>query len=489
MKICELIYETECALTSESANIEVENIEYRMDRVKKGDLFFFIKGHNYDTKKLLAYAVSREPCAIVTEEWIENCQIPQIIVKSTRQALSFAYARKEGVDFKKLHFIGVTGTNGKTTTATMIYKILRNANKGVGFIGTGKILINNLCLCDNFYSMTTPDPHILYPTLRKMQENGCEYVVMEVSSHALALKKVSPITFDVGVYTNLSYEHMDFHKNMDNYTLAKKELFYNSKVGIFNIDDSYAEKIIKGTLCEKITVGAIYDCDINARRIENRNLKGLSYLYSSKNVNMLINLKLCGIYNVYNSLLAITTALHIGIDPAIIKRTLFDIESIEGRMEKVNEAPLVYIDYAHTERALENVLKMIKSNNTLGQKIILIFGCGGERDKTKRPKMAAVAEKYADFCIITEDNSRAESTCAIFKDILSGFSKEANRRVISNRKCAIEYALEIAKENDVILIVGKGHEKYIIDKNEYRNFDEKSIIKEALMRKREAVFK
>ncbi len=485
MKICELIYKNECKRAPEIENQEFENIEYRMDRVKENDLFFFIKGRKYDTAKLLSFVIAKKPCAIVTEEKIEDCEIPQIIVKSSRLALAYAYARKENVDLKKLRFIGITGTNGKTTTATMIYKILRAAKKSVGFIGTGKILINDTKITDNFYSMTTPDPDILYPALKKMQMSGCEYVVMEVSSHALELQKVAPIDFEYGIYTNLSSEHMDFHKNINNYLLAKKELFYKSKVGIFNIDDSLAEKIIADTSCRKITVGAVYGADVTARRIDNRGLMGISYIYSSRSASVSVNLRLAGIYNVYNSLLAMALAQDIGIELSIAKHALFDLDTIEGRMERVNDSPLIYIDYAHTEKALENVLKIVKNDKNIEQKVILIFGCGGERDKEKRHKMAEVAEKFADFSIITEDNSRFEETTEIFKDILSGFTKNANKRVIRDRKNAIEYAIKTAREKDILLIVGKGHERYIINKNEYRDFDEREIIKAALRSKNE----
>jgi UDP-N-acetylmuramoyl-L-alanyl-D-glutamate--2,6-diaminopimelate ligase len=380
--------------------------------------------------------------------------------------------------------VGITGTNGKTTTATILHKILLHSGVHTGFIGTGKILIGEKQISDKRYSMTTPDPHVLYKVIKEMETDGCRIIVMEVSSHALYFDKVAPIIFDIGVFTNFSSEHMDFHKNTENYFNAKLKLFTQCKNAIFNMDNKHCRTAYEKAECKKTAIGIIWDAPITAREIEMRGFSGSEYIYQDSKRIFKVKLRLGGAYNIYNSMLAIAAAIELGIAPCEAKKAVSKISEIDGRLEVVNDSVTVIIDYAHTEDALLNVLKFIKSNINMGQKLITVFGCGGERDKTKRPKMGKIAEEISDLVIVTTDNSRHEAESEIIKDILSGFKGTAKRKVITSRTAAIEYAILSANDGDVIAVIGKGHERYNIDKFGYSDFDERTIIYNAIKRRK-----
>ena len=362
----------------------------------------------------------------------------------------------------------------------MIRKILEYSGKSVGFIGTGKIEINGIRITDSAYSMTTPDPDLLYWAIKEMQNANIEYVVMEVSSHALYFDKVLPIPFELAVFTNFSREHLDFHQNIENYFGAKLKLFNQAKIGIFNLDDEYCRKAYRACNCEKFGIGIIYPADTVARNITLLGLGGSHYIYNDGTRLFKVRLKLAAPYNVYNSLLALKAAISVGIKPCIAKKGLEELLGVEGRLEIIRKDITVIIDYAHTEEAVENLLKFIYSLKIYGQKIITVFGCGGNRDPHKRPEIAKTSEKFADLSIVTTDNSRSEPEHEIIKNILSGFSDTKKRRVIKSRSAAIETAIKIANTNDIVVIFGKGHERYNIDKFGSHSFDEREIINKAL---------
>lgn len=482
MELEKIIYTGEYFSLSEVSRIEVDKITSSANEADEKTLFFLLPGIFHSSEKIIPFLLTRGPRAIVCEEFPEtvSTDIPIILCENARRLFAFASARFYRVNPEKMKLIGVTGTNGKTTTATMIARALKAEGERVGFIGTGRIEIDGEIITEKNYSMTTPDPPLLFSSLKKMEEEGCEAVVMEVSSHALALDKVAPLHFDIAVFTNLTGDHMDFHKNMESYREAKLKLFNQSTLGIFNADDEYTESLIRDSACRVIRVGAVWNSEIKARNIKDNGLLGTEYLYTAQNLSFIVKSKLIGIHNVYNSLLALTAAIAAGVRPCIAKKAISAIERIEGRGEVIHDEITVIIDYAHTTDAFACILKTAAYSREVGAKMITVFGCGGNREREKRPKMARLAEELSDFVIVTTDNSRNEPPSRIIKDIVGAMKKPEKRKIISDRKGAIAAAIAMAKSGDVVLIVGKGHEKYNIDKNGYHDFDERKIITDAL---------
>ena len=487
MAIKDIIYEEEYFSFSRVRELTFDKITSNAEDVDENSVFFLIKGVKFDTNRLIPKVISKSPVAIVAENFPDSIRtnIPIITVKNARRALALAYSRMCGIDYGKTKFIGVTGTNGKTTTATMLYHALLKDERRVGFIGTGKIIFCGNKYTDEKYKMTTPDPDFLYPTIKKMQDDGCEIIVMEVSSHALALEKCAPIPFEIAIFTNLSAEHLDFHKDMEEYREAKLKLFNNAKIGIFNADDAYTESMIRDSSCAVIRVGAVWDAEVVARRIEDRGLCGIGYLYSAQGLSFLVKSRMIGIYNVYNTMLALTAAIAFGVRPCIAKKAICELNTVEGRGEVIEDGITVVIDYAHTSAAFESILKTANRSRVEGASIIAVFGCGGERDKQKRPRMGEAAERLADLVIITTDNCRNESADDIINDILIGMSDKTKRRIIPDRSRAIEEAILSAKDGDIVLIIGKGHERYNIDRYGTHEFDERNIIASALKKRKE----
>lgn len=489
MKLEQIIYEEKFYSETSIEGIEIDNITTHADDITERTLFVMIKSIKFDVNKIISYILSKRPAAIICEYSmpISSDEIPVLKVADTRRILPYLYSRFYEIDYGKMRFAAVTGTNGKTTTATMLAHILTYSGKKVGFIGTGKIIANGKRLSDSKYSMTTPDPEKLYSVIKQMQNKGCDTVVMEVSSHALYFNKVLPIRFEASVFTNLSHEHLDFHGDMESYYQTKKKLFLQTKTGIFNIDDPYSKRCAEECLCNKTKVGIIYEGDVIARDVIMNGLLGSEYIYRDKKRLFKVRLNIGGAYNIYNSIMAITAAITMGVLPCVAKEALSKLKFIDGRLEKIEDDITVIIDYAHTEEALLNVLKTLNSTKKQGQKLITVFGCGGERDREKRPRMAKIAEELSDFIIVTTDNSRGEPVAEIISDILDGFTETRKRKVITSRKSAIKNAILTAHPGDFVAIIGKGHERYNIDKNGYHDFDERAIIKEALNERRDAL--
>lgn len=478
MKIKEIIYPDEYIYSTVPEDAEFSKITTTPSEADCESVLIIT-----NSKKEINLSQNNPPAAIICDmEAIIPEGFATVRVENSRIAAAFAYYRFARPDLSKMKIIGITGTNGKTSTASFTRHILSHCGYKVGFIGTGRIEIDGELISDSNYSMTTPDPSLLYNIMKEMEQKGCDAIVMEVSSHALALHKVAPICFDYALFTNLSPEHTDFHENMENYFRAKIKLFSQTKKAIFNIDDEYGRRAYEECACKKLGVGALWRRDAWVTSLQNNGLSGIAYIYNQKNFSFKLKLKTPGSYNVYNSLLAMTLCIDMGCKPCKVKEALEEIETIPGRFEIIKDEVTVIIDYAHTDCAFNNIMKDLhdaKGNSRLW----VIFGCGGERDRRKRPKMAEIAEKYADKIIVTTDNSRGEDPKDIISDIIRGF-KNTSYEINENRENAIKTAILSANKGDFVAIIGKGCEKYNIDSKGYHDFDEKAIVRAALEKRK-----
>ena len=473
MKLKDIIHKGEYVSSEIDFAENIDNITSEEALIGSGTLFVIANSNKIPKFKCKPLAVLCDRDAKIPAE------IPRIIVKEVRKMISRAFFRFHKIDLTKIKMIAITGTNGKTTTATLIKSILQHSGLKVGFIGTGKISVGDRVLSGESYSMTTPDPELLYKVLSIMQNERCDAIVMEASSHALALDKLEPLYFDYGVFTNFSSDHLDFHGTKEEYFLAKKKLFSQSKTAVLNIDEPSLRKLAQGFRGRLIRVGVLWRGEVYATQIESSVSEGIKYLYHGNNFIFITKLQISGIYNVYNSLLALAVCIDMGLKPKDAKLALSKISSIDGRFEIIKGRIKVIIDYAHTESAFENVMKNLVSLRKKDNTITVLFGCGGERDKKKRPKMAALAEKYADRIIVTSDNSRGENPKDIINDIKSGFTTD-KYEIIEDRQEAIIHSIKTSRDGDVVALIGKGAEKYNIDKDGYHHFDEKEIVSYAL---------
>ena len=462
-------------------DVDINRINYDSRKITTYDVFICIKGYATDGHKYIDKAIENGAKIIVIQDDIEikNNEITIIKSSDTRKALALMCANYYDKPSNKMKIIGVTGTNGKTTTAFMIKDILEANNKKVALIGT----IANYIGSEKIHTeRTTPESLELQELFFEMVNKGVEYCVMEVSSHSLELDRVYGVEFEVGIFTNLTRDHLDFHKTFENYYKAKFKLFDRSRIKIINIDDNYGKQVIKDL--EELKEDNIYSFSVK----DNSNFKAFNEEMGSRNIKFKVKLKIDeqfilnipGEYNIYNALGAIITCFKLGIDVSCIKDGI-EKAIVPGRCERVgNEYNLPYeiiIDYAHTPDGLENILKTAKAF-TKGR-LISIFGCGGDRDKVKRPQMGKISTDIADTTIITSDNPRSEEPMEIIKDIEVGLNKD-NYIAIENRKEAIKKAINIAKQGDVIVIAGKGHETYQILRNETIHFDEREVVSEIL---------
>ena len=406
-----------------------------------------------------------------------------ILTENVRKTLSFAYSNLYKIDYSRVKIIAVTGTKGKTTVATMLHRIFRSSGEDAGFIGTGEIRINETVISDKYYSMTTPDPHLLYRSIKEMIDFGCRYIVMEASSHGIALEKLAPIKFTVGVFTNLSHEHRDFHKTMDDYFETKLSLFEQCECGIFNLDCPYSARAGRLAKCKAHTVGIINRGDVFATDVYLRGLLGSSFFYREENLIFGVDLKLPGAFNVYNALMALKAAIASGVAACDAKRAICSLDGIDGRMEHIGDDVSVIIDYAHTPYAVENVLKTLFSTKRARQRLSVVIGCGGEREKEKRQEIGRIVAKYCDKIYLTEDNSRGEKTEDIIEEIASAIPECDGVYKIPSRKAAIEFAILHAEEGEIIAILGKGKESYIVEAGGYADYSDKTEAQLALRKR------
>ena len=463
-------------------DVEIKGLEYDSRNVKKDELFVCINGTNVDGHNFIECAKQKGAVAFLIDKSVEKDDgFTYIKVKNTNAVLSILSKNFYENPSEKLNLIGVTGTNGKTSVATFLKEIL-SKEAPCGFIGTTGIYDGK-----NYYDNknTTPNNMEIQKNLSRMYENNCKYCVMEVSSHALSLKRVENLFYKIGIFTNLTEDHLDFHKTFENYRKAKESLFFmTSKANIINIDDINGRIIlenVKKLRVPCITYGINYDATFKGEDVKLYDDKTVFTLKGPNNLKSEITLNMVGQFTVYNVLAVICACYVLNMD---INETIEDIsqlKSVSGRFEKVkNDKNLnIFVDYAHTPDALDNVLKSIKS--FVKGKIITVFGCGGNREKEKRPIMGQISQKYSDLTIITSDNPRYENPEDIIKDILEGIDRSKdNYLIIEDRKEAIRESIYRARKGDIILIAGKGHENYQIVNDNIFEFDDKQVAKEII---------
>jgi UDP-N-acetylmuramoyl-L-alanyl-D-glutamate--2,6-diaminopimelate ligase len=467
-------------------SVEITGLTADSRKVKPGDMFICLPGFTVDGHAYAAKAVEQGAVAVLAEKEVD---VPATVVRvpDTRRAMAMLADRFYGSPTRELKLIGVTGTNGKTTTTHLIDKILRDQQKRTGLIGTIHMRIGDVY---EEVKNTTPDVLELQRSFRRMRDVDTEYAIIEVSSHALELGRVRGCDVHTAVFTNLTQDHLDFHKTMENYRFAKSLLFAqlgNSydpnrlKTAVLNADDEASKLYATVTPARVITYGIDRPADVRAEEIEITS-RGTSFTVHSFAGSARLNLQLMGKFNVYNALAAIAVTLAEGVPLADIKTSLEEISGVTGRFETVyaGQPFTVLVDYSHTPDSLENALVTVKE--FAKGRIFCVVGCGGERDRTKRPIMAQIATKYADVAVLTSDNPRSEDPQAILDDMLAGLTDVAPDRYTSivDRREAIRFAVSQAEENDVILIAGKGHETYQIINGQVLPFDDREVAREAI---------
>ncbi len=475
MKLSQLL--TKLKTNGNYQDCEITSVTDKFDSIQKGDVFVCIKGNRFDAHTVAVRAIEEKGAAAVIVEH-ETGAKNEVIVENTRRAYSFLCWEYFGRPTESLKMIGITGTNGKTTVSFLLKHILEEAGEKCGLLGT---VINLIGDEERPSSLTTPDPFEMNKLFREMADKGCRYCIMEVSSQALSQQRVAPVTFDLGLFTNLTQDHLDYHGTMENYKEAKHMLFENSKKVIINDDDNAADYMKSDIPAEVVT----YSIRNNSSDYTAKNPvltdRAVAYELVGNAMISRIKLNIPGEFSVYNSMSAAVAAKELGVDIEVAKKALSTSKGVKGRMETVDvdTSYTVIIDYAHSPDGLINVLQSLRKVYT--RKIITVFGCGGDRDKTKRPIMGEIAGNMSDIAVVTSDNPRSEDPQMIIDDILAGMEKcKAKIYVECDRTKAIEKALSIAKKDDVVLLAGKGHETYQILNTGKIHYDEREIVKAIL---------
>lgn len=471
-KLCESF---EHRLLGTDLNIEV--LEYDSRKVRQGSLFCCIVGTFSDGHEYAKKAVEAGAVGLLVEHELD-IDVPQVVVPNTRIAMAEMAAAMYGHPERELRIVGITGTNGKTTSTYMVKAIAERAGIKAGLIGTIRNMVGDRIIETE---RTTPESVDLYRLLREMRDEGVELVAMEVSSHSLDQHRVHGLTFEVGEFTNLTQDHLDYHITFENYMNAKKRLFYQSRQGVFNIDDPYASAIMEGLTLPVTTFGVRERADVCASEID-ITTRGVQFDLRYPGGKTRIHVPIPGLFTVFNAMGAASVALALNISMEHIKSGLEDMQSVSGRLEPLPTNRLgfsVFVDYAHTPDALENVLKTVRGFAT--GRIVTVFGCGGDRDRAKRPIMGEIAGRYSDRLVVTSDNPRSEDPFTIIDAIEEGVKKSGCAYVkIEQRREAIRYALQNAKKDDVIVVAGKGHETYQEINGVKHHFDDKETVMELL---------
>ena len=479
MKLKELICDLPVNRIIGETDVNVDYLSCQADNVRNNTMFFCINGTKVDGH-IFAKKVMLEGVKVVVVERVLDLKgsVTQLVVSNSRIFMALCAKNFFKCACDKLKIIGVTGTNGKTSTTYILKSILEESGYTVGVIGTNGVWIDNKRYAT---SLTTPDPIELHEWFLKMSLSDVDYVVMEVSAHALALGKIEGIRFDIGVFTNFGRDHLDFFKTISEYEKTKRNFFNKKfcKVAVVNADDVVGRKIIKESRIPVVTYGLDSPADIFAIDVKVNN-EGIGYTINLCDDVMRVKYKLKGKFNVYNTICASSAARILGINSEKIAQGIMRVNGIEGRAEtyELKNGGRVVVDFAHTPEGFANILSYLKTTLTDNGKMICVFGCGGDRDKFKRPLMSKEVSKYCDFAIITNDNPRYENPKRIIADILEGISIEHD--VVEDRYGAILQAVNMTKESDTLVILGKGAENYQEMNGRYYPFNDVEVLKKYL---------
>lgn len=484
MKLNELISEIECVSVTGSLDVEISDIIYDSRKVVKDCLFVCLKGARADGHSYARSAVENGAAAVVISDDVDIDGATIIKVEDTRKALAFISAAYFGHPAKELKTVGVTGTKGKTTTASMIAAILEQGGIKTGIIGTLGIIIGGKI---QKTANTTPESYEIQRAMRQMIDEGCGCVVMEASSLGLKWHRTDGFMFDYGVFTNFSHDHIggDEHPDMEDYLNCKALLFKNCKTGLINIDDSYAEAVTKNCVCNIETFGFSKEAMLSAsndRLVSSPGYLGVHFDLSGV-LNMAVDVDIPGKFMAYNALAAVAVCRHFGVTEQNIKDGLNTVK-VKGRVEpvKVPGNYTLLIDYAHNAVSMENVLSVLREYHP--NRLITLFGAGGNRPKDRRYEMGEISGRLSDLSVITEDNSRFEDVMDIIEDIKTGIHKTDGKYVvIPDRTDAIRYCIENAKDGDIIVLAGKGHEDYQDKNGKKTHYDEREVIAQILAEK------
>ena len=477
----EIIYKVAIEAVKGSTDITINKMDFDSRNIEANDIFVAIRGTISDGHNYIDKAINLGAVAIVCDTFPETLAagITYIQVKDTNKALAFMAANYFGNPSEKLKLVGITGTNGKTTIASLLYQLYKKAGFKVGLLSTVKILVDDI---EFKATHTTPDSITINHYLNEMVDAGIEYCFMEVSSHGIHQKRTEALYFAGGVFTNLSHDHLDYHPTFAEYRDVKKSFFDNlpkSAFALSNIDDKNGSVMLQNTTAKKLTYALKSYADYKAQILENQ-LSGLLLKINGNEVWV----KLIGTFNAYNLLAIYGTAVELGMESLEVLRLLSDLESVSGRFQFIVSSSNItaIVDYAHTPDALENVLKTINDIRTKNEQLITVVGCGGNRDKTKRPIMAGIATELSDKAILTSDNPRNEDPEVIINEMEQGIAAQNFKKALSitDRKQAIKTACQLAQPNDIILIAGKGHETYQEVNGVRHHFDDMEIITELL---------
>ncbi len=485
MKLSQLAGEAAPYFVEQRGDCEISGLAQDSRQNMAGSLFFCISGARSDSHQFAAQAVQNGAVALVVTRFLDEVNVPQLLVSDDRAAMALLAAAFYGHPARQMKLIGITGTKGKTTTSYYIKAILEEAGWTCGLIGTTGNMIGSRWMKS---SLTTPDPIDLQRTLREMADSGVQAVCMEVSAHAVSLKRLEGLQFEAGCFLNLSQDHLDFFGDMDRYFETKKHFLTGGMVknAAINVDDDRAAAIIRDLPVPHSTFGICTNADIFARDIEISET-GVSFKLTLWNEHSYpVHLKMMGMFNVYNALAACGLALIMGVEPEAICRALENVRSVPGRAEVLDTRTpyMVILDYSHSPDALENILKTARE--FARGRVIVLFGCGGDRDYLKRPKMGAIAGRLADYSILTSDNPRNEDPMDIIRSIETGIRETgASYEVMEDRRSAIARALDLGRDGDVIILAGKGHETYQEISGVKRPFNEKQIVREILAQSKE----
>ena len=481
MILKEILYKVAIEAVHGSTEVEVNAIHFDSRKIESNNVFVAIRGSVSNGHDFIDKAISLGASVVICDELPSDLlsQITYVKVKDTNEALAYLATNFYDNPSQKLQLVGITGTNGKTTIASLLYQLFKRAGYKVGLLSTVKIMVDEL---EHKATHTTPDSLTINYFLNEMIEAGCEYCFMEVSSHGIHQKRTEGLLFVGGVFTNLSHDHLDYHPTFAEYRDVKKSFFDHlpkTAFAISNIDDKNGTVMMQNTKAKKLSYALKTYADYKANIIENQ-LSGLLLKINEQEVWV----RLIGTFNAYNLLAIYAVAIELGIEQLDALRLLSELESVSGRFQFIvsKEKITAIVDYAHTPDALENVLSTINDIRTKNEQLITIVGCGGDRDKTKRPIMANIATEMSDKTIITSDNPRSENPETIIAEMEAGITAVNYKKYISiaDRKQAIKTACQLAQPNDIILIAGKGHETYQEINGVRHDFDDMQIVKEIL---------